>query len=56
VGLWDGVEARLLNQGGKKNVTPNTSRFVYLCPEHFQLAIGNLVQQITPRESKKTEE
>jgi hypothetical protein len=42
-----------LNEDGKKNITPNSSRFVYLCLEHFQLAVGNLAQQITPKQTEK---
>jgi len=53
IGLWDGVEPRLLNEEGKKKINPNGSRFLYLCPEHFQLAVGNLAQQITPKQTGK---
>ena len=43
-GIFDGVDTVLLNEDGRKNipVDENRSRFIYLCPKHFELGIGNL--------------
>jgi hypothetical protein len=38
---------------GKKNINFNSSRFLYLCPEHFQLAVGHSAQQTTPKQTGK---
>lgn len=40
VGFFDGAQKTLLNAEGEKNVRAMRRRFVYLCPEHFKLAIG----------------
>jgi hypothetical protein len=56
VGLWDGIVPELLNEDSKENITHNTSRLVYLCPEHFQQSVGNLAQQNIPKQSGKTED
>jgi len=44
IGLFDGVDSSLLNIEGQKNVRldENRSRFIYLCPDHFELGVGNL--------------
>jgi len=43
IGLFDGIDSSLLNSEGRKNVPfdENRSRFIYLCPEHFELGVGN---------------
>ena len=56
VGLWDGIAPELLNEDSKENITHNTSRFVYLCPERFQQSVGNLTQQNIAKQSGKTED
>jgi hypothetical protein len=49
VGLFDGVENTLLNAEGQKNVGKEFRRFLYLCPEHFKLAIGKPDKENPPR-------
>jgi len=42
-GIFDGVDTLLLNAEGRKNtLDENRSRFIYLCPEHFELGVGKL--------------
>ncbi len=45
VGLWDGVTPSLLNSEGQKNITVDgtLSRFIFLCPRHFALAVTGLL-------------
>ena len=42
--IFDGVDTVLLNEEGRKNIPfgENRSRFIYLCPDHFELGVGNL--------------
>ena len=42
MGILDGVEMSLLNDEGRKNIFLDemTSRFIYLCEKHFELAVG----------------
>jgi hypothetical protein len=44
VGLFDGVDTSLLNAEARKNVPheESPSRFIYLCPKHFELEVGSL--------------
>jgi hypothetical protein len=51
VGLFDGVENTLLNAEGQKNVGKDFRRFLYLCPEHFKLAIGTPDKENPPPRS-----
>ena len=51
VGLFDGVENTLLNAEGQKNVGKEFRRFLYLCPEHFKLAIGTPDKENPPPRS-----
>ena len=43
-GIFDGVDTVLLNEEGRKNIPlgENRSRFIYLCPDHFELGVGKL--------------
>jgi hypothetical protein len=38
------LDTVLLNEDGRKSipVDENRTRFIYLCPKHFELGIGNL--------------
>ena len=42
-GLFEGVNASLINAEGRKNISldKNRVRFIYLCPMHFDLGVGN---------------
>ena len=44
VGILDGVDTSLLNNEGRKNISldESRSRFIYLCPKHFELGVGQL--------------
>ena len=40
-GVFDGLNTVLLNVEARKNLE-NDSRFVFLCPEHFKVAMVNI--------------
>jgi hypothetical protein len=44
VGILDGVDTSLLNNEARKNIFLDESRcrFIYLCPKHWELGIGQL--------------
>ena len=44
MGILDGVDTSLLNNEGRKNISldESRSRFIYLCPKHFELEVGTL--------------
>jgi len=43
-GIFDDVNTFLLNEKGRKHIPlgENRSRFIYLCPDHFELGVGKL--------------
>lgn len=41
MGILDGVNTVLLNAETRNNLIPH-SRFVFLCPKHFKIAMANL--------------
>ena len=45
VGILDGVNTSLLNNEARKNIflDENRSRFIYLCPKHWELGVGQLI-------------
>jgi len=44
IGIFDGVTNSLLNVDGRKHVVidETPARFIFLCPKHFELGVGNL--------------
>ena len=44
VGILDGVDTSLLNNEARKNICLDEtgSRFIYLCPKHWNLGVGQL--------------
>ena len=44
MGILDGVDTSLLNDEARKNIflDESRSRFIYLCPKHFELGVGQL--------------
>ena len=40
VGPFDGVNKSLLNAVGRKNISVNETRFIYLCPQHFRRGVA----------------
>lgn len=44
VGILDGVDTSLLNNEARKNICldETRSRFIYLCPKHWNLGVGQL--------------
>lgn len=51
MGILDGVDTSLLNNEGRKNISldESRSRFIYLCPKHFELGVG------TPKTQRRLE-
>jgi hypothetical protein len=45
VGILDGVDTSLLNNEARKNIflDESRSRFIYLCPKHWELGVGQLI-------------
>jgi hypothetical protein len=45
VGILDGVDTSLLNNEARKKifVDERRSRFIYLCPKHWELGVGQLI-------------
>ena len=41
MGVFAGIHKSLLNAEGRKNTSADETRFIYLCPEHFDLGMGN---------------
>ena len=41
VGLFDGVNPALLNDIGRKNISVNETRFIYLCAQHFRRGVAH---------------
>jgi len=40
-GFFDGVQKTLLNAERRSNITETRRTFVFLCPDHFKLGVGN---------------
>ena len=49
VGVFDGVASTLLAAKGQKNIREVSRRFVYLCPEHFKLALATSNDENPPQ-------
>lgn len=49
-GVFDGVQSLLLNPQGQISIdtTQSGSRFIFLCPKHFELGVGHLHQDLGP--------
>ena len=49
VGILDGVDTSLLNNEARKNICldETRSRFIYLCPKHFEQGVGSIHQENT---------
>jgi hypothetical protein len=49
VGILDGVDTSLLNNEARKNIflDESRSRFIYLCPKHWELGVGQLTSDNT---------
>ena len=45
VGILDGVDTSLLNNEALKHIflDESRSRFIYLCPKHWELGVGQLI-------------
>ena len=41
IGIFDAVNAILLNAEGLKNIPVTESRFIYLCPHHFRRGVAH---------------